>query len=164
MSVSILMSLLVSGILMLPLIIQPLRLGIILILLTLLICIVRSLIISSWYGYILFLIYVGGLLVIFVYVASLSPNVIFGSVPFGRIIIGIVLGMALFTNFYIDCRALSYRNIFILDKRLKFYGSELSSPIIISVLMGLGLVLFINLVAVVKICYYEYSSIRPFEG
>lgn len=54
---------------------HPLTLGVTLILQTLLICSISSLSASfSWFSYILFIIFLGATLVLFIYVASLAPN------------------------------------------------------------------------------------------
>nr|YP_009764374.1 NADH dehydrogenase subunit 6 [Synalpheus microneptunus]QIS92012.1 NADH dehydrogenase subunit 6 [Synalpheus microneptunus] len=54
---------------------HPLTLGLSLILQTLLICLVSSLSTSfSWFSYILFMIFLGATLVLFIYIASLAPN------------------------------------------------------------------------------------------
>merc|ERR1711893_494660 len=102
MSAIILFSITTSILLLLPLIAQPLRLGLVIILLTLMICCLRALLISSWYGYILFLIYVGGLLVIFAYVAALSPNVLFrggGALIFFGLLFALFIGIFFYYKF-----------------------------------------------------------------
>ena len=48
-------------------------------------------------------------------------------------------------------------------KTLKSYGCQLVSEGSAFILIGLGLILLINLVAVVKICYYQHASLRPFR-
>jgi len=58
-----------------PQLLHPLAIVITLILLTLYISIIISVLIQfSWLAYILFLVMLGGLLVLFIYVASLAPN------------------------------------------------------------------------------------------
>ena len=165
MSAIILLSITISVLLLLPLMAQPLRLGLVIIVLTLIICCLRALLISSWYGYILFLIYVGGLLVIFAYVAALSPNVLFrGGYPVLLFTIIIPLFSIIFYLYpFIDLNSLNYSRGYTDYVNLKTYGVELVSPDIISVLIGLGLILLINLVVVVKICYYQHASLRPFK-
>ena len=68
-----------SRTLIFPLMAQPLSLGLAIMISTLLMCILSAAFLSACYAYILFfVIYVGGLLVMFAYVAALSPNVLFG--------------------------------------------------------------------------------------
>lgn len=153
-----------SRVFIFPLIAQPLRLGLSIMISTLLICTLTAILLSSWYGYILFLIYVGGLLVIFAYVSALSPNVLFssiGALVFFSILSILLIGVIYFYIFS-DISILSYSDIFSQIKRLKIYGSQLVSPHTTSVLIGLGVILLVNLVVVVKICYYQQAPLRPF--
>lgn len=153
-----------SRVLIFPLMAQPLRLGLTIMISTLLICLVRAMLLSAWYAYILFLIYVGGLLVIFAYVAALSPNVLFrGNISFFFFItIGIVFSIITYFYYFTDYRELLYAKDIRHERYLKGHGIELINPTNISILIGLGIILLINLVAVIKISYYQQSSLRPF--
>nr|YP_009509756.1 NADH dehydrogenase subunit 6 [Buccinulum fuscozonatum]AXF46372.1 NADH dehydrogenase subunit 6 [Buccinulum fuscozonatum] len=165
MSALIIFSMTLSSLLMLPLMMQPLSLGLIIMLSTLLMCFISAITLSSWYGYILFLIYVGGLLVMFAYVAALSPNVLFGKgtpMLFFSILI-IPLALIFYSYPLIDLSSTSYLYIFSELKFLKMYGIEMVSPQMISILIGLAIILLINLIVVVKICYYQHASLRPFN-
>lgn len=156
----------ISILLILPIIAQPLSLGLVIILSTLLMCFIRAMTLSSWYGYILFLIYVGGLLVIFAYVAALSPNVLFGGI--GSFILGVLLIVPLIVGMYnyslADLSFVDNISGYINLKFLKIYGVQIVSPQIISVLIGLAIILLVNLVVVVKICFYQQASLRPFKS
>nr|QLY90003.1 NADH dehydrogenase subunit 6 [Spelobia clunipes] len=58
--------------------IHPLAMGLMLLIQTLLICLMTGLIAKSfWFSYILFLIFLGGMLVLFIYVTSLASNEMF---------------------------------------------------------------------------------------
>nr|QXM18103.1 NADH dehydrogenase subunit 6 [Babylonia zeylanica] len=165
MSALIIFSLTLSTLFTLPLMIQPLSLGLVIILSTLLMCLISAITLSSWYGYILFLIYVGGLLVMFAYVAALSPNVLFGSgLP---MIFFLLLMFPLIIFFYsyplMDLSSITYLSSFIKLKFFKMHGMEMVSPHMISILIGLAVILLINLIVVVKICYYRHASLRPFN-
>nr|QFG38954.1 NADH dehydrogenase subunit 6 [Cominella virgata brookesi] len=165
MSTLIIFSMTLSSLLMLPLMAQPLSLGLVVMISTLLMCFVSAITLSSWYGYILFLIYVGGLLVMFAYVAALSPNVLFGKgtpVLFFSFLI-LPLTLILYTYFLVDLSSISYLHIFTNLKFLKTYGIEMVSPHMISILIGLAIILLVNLIVVVKICYYQHASLRPFS-
>nr|YP_003204739.1 NADH dehydrogenase subunit 6 [Fusiturris similis]ACF04846.1 NADH dehydrogenase subunit 6 [Fusiturris similis] len=165
MSALIIFSLTFSSILMFPLMSQPLSLGLAIMFSTLLMCYTSAMLLSSWYGYILFLIYVGGLLVMFAYVAALSPNVLFGKgAPLVLFVLSAVL-MILVTYLVplVDLSSITdYKNFNEL-KNLKTYGVELVSPHMASILIGLAVILLINLIVVVKICYYQRAPLRPFE-
>nr|QHD26823.1 NADH dehydrogenase subunit 6 [Hemifusus tuba] len=165
MSTLIIFSMTVCSILMLPLMSQPLSLGLVIMMSTLFMCFISAVTLSSWYGYILFLIYVGGLLVMFAYVAALVPNVLFGSSNPMLIFMFLVSPLMLMFYFYplIDLPSISYTHIFAELKPLKMYGIEMVSPQMISILIGLVIILLINLIVVVKICYYRHASLRPFK-
>nr|YP_009742278.1 NADH dehydrogenase subunit 6 [Polinices sagamiensis]QID90360.1 NADH dehydrogenase subunit 6 [Polinices sagamiensis] len=160
----IIISLSMSSIFMFPLMAQPLSLGLSIMISTLFMCMLTSMFLSSWYGYILFLIYVGGLLVMFAYVSALSPNVLFsggGAIIFFVILFIVLLSMTYFYPFS-DTTVTSYYSLYSQMKSLKIYGSQLVSPQIASILVGLGSILLINLIVVVKICYYQQAPLRPF--
>nr|YP_009630597.1 NADH dehydrogenase subunit 6 [Diamphipnoa annulata]QBR55104.1 NADH dehydrogenase subunit 6 [Diamphipnoa annulata] len=57
---------------------HPLAMGLMLLIQTLLICLITGMIAPSfWFSYILFLVFLGGLLVLFIYVTSLASNEMF---------------------------------------------------------------------------------------
>nr|YP_010016393.1 NADH dehydrogenase subunit 6 [Paraleuctra cercia]QOI73895.1 NADH dehydrogenase subunit 6 [Paraleuctra cercia] len=57
---------------------HPLAMGLMLLLQTLIVCLITGLISQTfWFSYILFLVFVGGLLVLFIYVTSLASNEMF---------------------------------------------------------------------------------------
>nr|QTT61257.1 NADH dehydrogenase subunit 6 [Tritia vaucheri] len=166
MSALIVFSMTLSSLLLLPLMMQPLSLGLVIMISTLLMCFISAITLSSWYGYILFLIYVGGLLVMFAYVAALSPNVLFGKATPILFFTTAIIPMSVIFYFFplIDLSSISYLNLFTEMKFLKIYGIEMVAPQMISILIGLALILLINLIVVVKICYYQHASLRPFSS
>nr|YP_009742317.1 NADH dehydrogenase subunit 6 [Cryptonatica andoi]QID90412.1 NADH dehydrogenase subunit 6 [Cryptonatica andoi] len=161
----ILLALTSSSVFMFPLMTQPLSLGLSIMISTLFMCTLTAMLLSSWYGYILFLIYVGGLLVMFAYVSALSPNVLFSGM--GAMILFVFLSILLTGIFYFymftDLSMISYSFMFPESKTLKIYGSQLVSPHTTSILIGLGVILLTNLVVVVKICFYQQAPLRPFS-
>ena len=160
-----LIALSVCSVIIFPLIAQPLSLGLRIIIATLFLCMRSAIILSRWYAYILFLIYVGGLLVIFAYVAALSPNILFSSISSGLFFCMLIVPVIIIIYNYnfVDPNKLEVLNDWLEIKKLKTYGVELASPYYISILVSLGLILLINLVVVVKICYYQHASLRPFK-
>ncbi len=164
MTAIIILAFALSRALMFPLIAQPLSLGFAIIISTLLMCILSAIFLSAWYAYILFLIYVGGLLVIFAYVAALSPNVLFGgpSASIFFFIMALIFSYILYFYPFTDYAEIVNYESFSRNKNLKTHGIELVSPRYISILVGLGIILLINLVAVIKISYYQHASLRPF--
>nr|YP_010415000.1 NADH dehydrogenase subunit 6 [Littoraria intermedia]URW97522.1 NADH dehydrogenase subunit 6 [Littoraria intermedia] len=161
----ILTSISISSVFLFPLMAQPLSLGLCIMISTLLLCSLTAATLSAWYGYILFLIYVGGLLVMFAYVAALSPNMLFsgmGPLMF-FLLASIFLMAALYFYPFADLSSLDYLHEFASKKNLKSYGTQLISDHSAFILIALGIILLINLVVVVKICYYQHSSLRPFN-
>ena len=166
MTIRLIIRLGLSSVFIFPLIGQPLRLGLAIMISTLFICVITATYLSSWYGFILFLIYVGGLLVIFAYVATLSPNTLFGSARAVFFLGGaqLILPPILFFTSFLDFNTLRSSKSAIADLMfLKTCGVQLVSPITISILISLGLILLINLVVVVKICYYQQRALRPYK-
>lgn len=166
MTTRIITALRLSRILILPLIGQPLSLGLFIIISTLLLCSIVAIFLSSWYAYILFLIYVGGLLVIFAYVAALRPNVLFrgGSYLYLYVSSSLIFSILLYFRYFRDFRILNYLSDFLSSSYSKAYGIQLVNTSISPVLIALGIILLLNLVVVVKICYYQHASLRPFQS
>uniref|UniRef100_UPI0030E3B2D5 NADH dehydrogenase subunit 6 n=1 Tax=Assiminea estuarina TaxID=2904674 RepID=UPI0030E3B2D5 len=162
----VIMALSFCSVFMLPLMAQPLSLGLVIMILSLLLCCLTAMFLSSWYAYILFLIYVGGLLVMFAYVAALSPNMMFLGMNAGimSVLVFIPSFVLLYNYMFLDLANLVDMSLWTEVKKLKIYGIELVSPSYVSILISLGIVLLVNLVVVVKICFYQQSSLRPFKA
>jgi NADH-ubiquinone oxidoreductase chain 6 len=145
-----------------PLILQPLRLGLVILVATLFICLLSAVQVSSWYGYILFLIYVGGLLVIFAYVAALIPNLLFNE-PKNPLYLYIILIAVLMYYIYApDFGALSFINMSF-NNGAKLERMGLMTLGLISIYISLAIILLLTLVIIVKICYSYHSSLRPYK-
>lgn len=147
-------------------VIQPLRLGFILIVIVLISSRVISFISFSWYGYLLFLVYVGGILVIFIYVISLIPNLIFLS---NKVIIYLSF---IFIGFFIINYFISkeFLNVEIKNIDLfNFVNKSISGGTGIIIYDNfycyilLGVILLFVLISVVKICYYCEGPLRVFK-
>nr|UWT52306.1 NADH dehydrogenase subunit 6 [Neomphalidae sp. Hatoma] len=155
-------SLAISFFIILPIMMHPLSLGLCILLCSLVSCFLVGLLSHSWFGFILFLIFVGGLLVMFAYVSALSPNVYFSSknlIFFFFILWGFVM-LSFAGLFFSETLATSD----LMETSFSFYnssmGEKLMSPSCISVMIGLGAILLLNLLAVVKICYYQQGPLR----
>nr|QNE85385.1 NADH dehydrogenase subunit 6 [Platypalpus agilis] len=151
---------------------HPLSMGLMLLMQTMLICVITGLMTKTfWFSYILFLIFLGGMLVLFIYVTSLASNEMFS------------FSMTLF-SLSMFILLLSISTIYLLDKTLFIYFipnnemtmlNEMSSLIkensitlnklynfptnLITIL--LIIYLFITLVAIVKITNIFYGPLRP---
>lgn len=134
---------------------NPLILGMWVILLALLVALFISIIINAWFGILIFLIYVGGLIVIFSYFTALVPNQQINL----RQIIKIVL--------------ISLVQFIILIGPIYFYqpfSLTPSSPLStlyanehLPFLFYFALLLFFTLIAVVKVSSQDSGPLRPFK-
>lgn len=137
---------------------HPLSLGIILILQTLLIAFFSGFLIPSfWYSYILVLVFLGGLLVLFIYVASLASNEQINIRP-PHIIVILASLIILFTLTKFN----PSKTQSLTDNQQDniTYVWIFSTPIV-SASLFLIIYLFIVLVAVVKITKFWGGSLRP---
>lgn len=147
-------------------VIQPLSLGLILMLSVICVSRLISLLIFRWYGYLLFLVYVGGILVIFIYIISLVPNLIFLSSKV--IIYFFVIYFSYFLVNYLYLKEIISEEV--KDNLLINYSSiSCMSRDIILILDNflcyilLGIILLFVLISVVKICYYCEGPLRVFK-
>nr|YP_004935446.1 NADH dehydrogenase subunit 6 [Bathyteuthis abyssicola]BAL27729.1 NADH dehydrogenase subunit 6 [Bathyteuthis abyssicola] len=147
-------------------VIQPLSLGFMLMVMILCVSGLVGMVTFSWYGYLLFLVYIGGLLVMFMYVISLIPNLIFLSSKVFIYFFIIFLGFMMM-NFFINKDTVSVE-----IKELSLFDYSFMSMSGGSLIMMydnflcyllLGVVLLFVLVSVVKICYYCEGPLRVFK-
>nr|YP_002970996.1 NADH dehydrogenase subunit 6 [Doryteuthis opalescens]ACS12932.1 NADH dehydrogenase subunit 6 [Doryteuthis opalescens]AJQ21363.1 NADH dehydrogenase subunit 6 [Doryteuthis opalescens] len=147
-------------------VIQPLSLGLMLMLMVLCVSGLTSMIIFSWYGYLLFLVYVGGMLVMFMYVISLIPNLIFLSNKVFIYFFFIFFGFMMM-NFFVmkEFVSVEMKTMFLFDYNCMSMGGS-------SVIMMydnffcyvlLAVILLFVLISVVKICYYCEGPLRVFK-
>nr|QBC73163.1 NADH dehydrogenase subunit 6 [Calliotropis micraulax] len=164
MSAMFVFSVCMSIVIVMPLMMQPLSLGLCVMVLSVFSCVCIGFCVSSWYGYVLFLVYVGGLLVMFAYVSALAPNNFFSST---KALVGFVCSVVLclswgFWSYIIDDVGIVLFNGDV--GKVKYVGEcgyMLVVPSGVSVMVVLGVILLINLLAVVKICYYQQGPLRP---
>nr|YP_008593243.1 NADH dehydrogenase subunit 6 [Sepia lycidas]BAN81970.1 NADH dehydrogenase subunit 6 [Sepia lycidas] len=147
-------------------VIQPLSLGLMLMLSVICVSSLMSLLIFSWYGYLLFLVYVGGMLVMFMYIISLVPNLIFLSSKV--MIYFFVIYFSYFLVNYLYLKEIISEEV--KDNLLMNYSSIscMSSDMILMLdnflcYILLGIILLFVLISVVKICYYCEGPLRVFK-
>nr|YP_010583726.1 NADH dehydrogenase subunit 6 [Histioteuthis bonnellii]UXN83922.1 NADH dehydrogenase subunit 6 [Histioteuthis bonnellii] len=147
-------------------VVQPLSLGFMLSVVTLCISGLVSMIMFSWYGYLLFLVYIGGLLVMFMYVISLVPNLIFLSSKVSLYFFFIFLGFMMM-NFFVtkDMSVVDMKNLTLIDHDYSSLGGGGMIMMYDNFLcyLLLGMILLFVLVSVVKICYYCEGPLRVFK-
>nr|YP_010031473.1 NADH dehydrogenase subunit 6 [Acroneuria carolinensis]QOV02864.1 NADH dehydrogenase subunit 6 [Acroneuria carolinensis] len=150
---------------------HPLAMGMMLLLQTLMICLIAGFTTQSfWFSYILFLVFLGGLLVLFIYVTSLASNEMFSLSTFTLIIAIIPFLLALIIFLIIDPSTLmnkieSADTLELMTPELHTEEATLglmklyNNPTNLITLM-LVLYLFLTLIAVVKITKIFYGPLR----
>nr|QXJ80382.1 NADH dehydrogenase subunit 6 [Homogryllacris parcibrevipenna] len=152
---------------------HPLSMTLIIILQTLLVCTFTGMISQSfWFSYILFLVFLGGMLVLFIYITSLASNEMF-SIPTMTIISYLIITTFIillswtldssFTTSIINNLDMTSTNLMSLN-----YWMESTLPLIklynnptnLNTLM-LMLYLFLTLIAIVKITNIFHGPLRP---
>nr|ARI50050.1 NADH dehydrogenase subunit 6 [Steromphala umbilicaris] len=162
MSLMVVLSLCFSLIFMMPSMLQPLSLGLCVMSLSMALCVLLGLVGSSWYGYVLFLVYVGGLLVMFAYVSALAPNNFFSSIKsvFGFVLMFVVGCLMVSTLYFVESGFISSLVVFDEGKTVVSSGMMIVSASSMCLVIILGSVLLLNLLAVVKVCYYQQGPLR----
>ncbi len=147
-----------------PVINHPLRLGLRIIFCRLAICLLLGVLGYNWFGFILFLIFVGGLLVIFAYVSALRPNVYFSGkkLIYGFFFLWLFTILIFFSIYFLETTIIweNVRELTVFGKSL--VGEKIVGNDHISLIVGLGGILLLNLLAVVKVCYYQQGPLRQY--
>lgn len=151
---------------------HPLAIGLILLIQTFLTCLITGIYAKTfWFSYILFLIFIGGILVLFIYVTSLSSNEIF-SISFKLSFISIIIIFLFiiisyfFDNSIIENFIKNNDRIQLFNQNNLFYENFLSLNKIYNFptnLITLLLInyLFLTLLVTVKITKKNYGPLRP---
>nr|URX53626.1 NADH dehydrogenase subunit 6 [Postelectrotermes sp. 1 AB-2022a]URX53678.1 NADH dehydrogenase subunit 6 [Postelectrotermes sp. 1 AB-2022a]URX53743.1 NADH dehydrogenase subunit 6 [Postelectrotermes sp. 1 AB-2022a] len=144
---------------------HPLAMGMMLLMQTTMMCFISGMMYQSfWFQYILFMVFVGGMLVLFIYVASLASNEMFSlSTKLMTIMIMMSLGMTIIKDWTT-----------IKTKETTEYNSTMSNEIItmtsklynlpngtLTILMALYL--FMTLIVVVKITNVSKGPLRQLK-
>nr|QHT64912.1 NADH dehydrogenase subunit 6 [Perinereis sp. PA-2020] len=132
--------------------VSPINLGTLVLMIALFVATALSVMSTGWFGLITFIIYVGGMLVMFAYFAALQPNQLITSW-------GWILLPTLFTI-----------NLFIMlpHSTLNWIShspntSQIYSPINLNIPVLMALVLFLALIMVVKTSRANEGPLRPFN-
>uniref|UniRef100_UPI0030038A8E NADH dehydrogenase subunit 6 n=1 Tax=Arria pura TaxID=2908859 RepID=UPI0030038A8E len=144
---------------------HPLSMGMILFSQTIMMCLISgSMSLNFWFSYILLLIYLGGMLILFMYVTSLASNEMFFysnkifsmmmSLPM-MIIIILFFKIDMITNLYENMENSVSIYINVNNFLLKMYNQPIN---IITIMMAIYL--FMTLIAVVNIIYIYKGPLR----
>nr|YP_009825448.1 NADH dehydrogenase subunit 6 [Rachelia extrusa]QIU83263.1 NADH dehydrogenase subunit 6 [Rachelia extrusa] len=155
---------------------HPLSMGLMILIQTLLICLISGMIINTyWFSYILFLTFLGGLLVLFIYISSIASNELFYFPIKIKILMIIIMMMIMIISFFFSNNLkwlnlpnnssdmnnfLNYFMFFNYDNKINL--SKLYNKQNYFMMLLLIIYLFITLVSVVKITNIFYGPLRLF--
>lgn len=129
----------------------PLTTGLLILLIALCTSTIYATLLSSWFAFLIFLIYIGGILVIFSYFVALTPNQEKHFITLNLLIIPIIiiLTISIFSR---------TPHIFIPNHSILFLFLSFNS----SLLILLALLLFLTIVIIVKITMLSKGALRAF--
>lgn len=134
--------------------INPLSLGIIILALALTLAVSFSLFISSWLAFLIFLIYIRGMLVIFAYFVALVPNQQINIITIGSISIISTIIIVIFINWFnIKAPVLP-----LYISQIRIIYQKFNIPLLII----LAWILLFTIVVVVKLVTGNKGPLRPF--
>nr|YP_009938273.1 NADH dehydrogenase subunit 6 [Lethe baileyi]QNU07692.1 NADH dehydrogenase subunit 6 [Lethe baileyi] len=154
---------------------HPISMGLLILLQTLLLCLLLGMLINSyWFSYILFLVFLGGLLVLFIYISSIASNEFLNISIINKFIIFIPLLILIMTifmknnlnwlNFSFNEDMNNFFNLFLFSDKenntnlFKLYNEQTYLLMIMMIIY-----LFITLIAVVKITNIFFGPLRSFN-
>nr|UEN66871.1 NADH dehydrogenase subunit 6 [Diaethria gabaza eupepla] len=153
---------------------HPFSMGLMILTQTLLLCMLSGMMINTyWFSYILFLVFLGGLLVLFIYVSSIASNEYFKSFFFLKMMMVIFffsLMISLFMynlnwmNFYFNDEMINFFNKFLFTNNefnmniCKLYNNQTYYLTIMMIIY-----LFITLIAIVKITNIIMGPLRTYN-
>nr|YP_010309845.1 NADH dehydrogenase subunit 6 [Mocis ancilla]UMR54959.1 NADH dehydrogenase subunit 6 [Mocis ancilla] len=152
---------------------NPLSMGLMILMQTLLVCMLSGMLIKTyWFSYILFLTFLGGLLVLFIYVSSIASNELFKPSFNMKIMLYLCLFFIIPIQFFFfnklywmnfsfnsDMNNLISLSLFINNEN-KINLSKLYNNQTFMIMLMLIIYLFITLIAVVKITNIFYGPLR----
>nr|YP_010177767.1 NADH dehydrogenase subunit 6 [Meleonoma mirabilis]QST15491.1 NADH dehydrogenase subunit 6 [Meleonoma mirabilis] len=152
---------------------HPLSMGLMILLQTLLTCLLSGMLMKTyWFSYILFLTFLGGLLVLFIYVSSIASNEMF-KIPLKMFLLMYMFSISIIITSMISFNNLKWMNMnfnsdmSIFSDNFLFLNNENKINLIklynnhtFLLMILLIIYLFITLVAIVKITNIFYGPLR----
>nr|AII02551.1 NADH dehydrogenase subunit 6 [Urodus decens] len=152
---------------------NPLSMGLMILTQVLLICILSGMMIKTyWFSYILFLTFLGGLLVLFIYVSSIASNEMFKLSFFNFIMISFLFFISICLSFYLsnNIKLLNFffnyemnnfiENFIFINNEYKINLSKLYNNQTFMLMLMMIIYLFMTLIAVVKITNIFFGPLR----
>nr|YP_010044305.1 NADH dehydrogenase subunit 6 [Cerace xanthocosma]QPF22955.1 NADH dehydrogenase subunit 6 [Cerace xanthocosma] len=152
---------------------HPLSVGLMILIQTILLCLLSGMLINTyWFAYILFLTFLGGLLVLFIYVSSIASNEMFQNNFFLLKMMLTCIFLFIIITFFFNFNLKWLNNLF--NNEMEFFFnynlffnnenkinlSKLYNNQTFLIMMMMIIYLFITLVAIVKITNIFYGPIR----
>nr|YP_009407712.1 NADH dehydrogenase subunit 6 [Ampelophaga rubiginosa]AMB36454.1 NADH dehydrogenase subunit 6 [Ampelophaga rubiginosa]QVT10944.1 NADH dehydrogenase subunit 6 [Ampelophaga rubiginosa] len=156
--------------------VHPLSMGMLILIQTLMTCLLSGMLIKTyWFSYILFLTFLGGLLVLFIYVSSIASNEMFLLSNYLKIMFIIMLFMMImiqllfiknlnWMNFINNSEMNNFMNFMFFNNENKINLNKLYNNNSSLLMMLLIIYLFITLIAVVKITNIFFGPLRTFNN
>uniref|UniRef100_UPI00315D522F NADH dehydrogenase subunit 6 n=1 Tax=Euthalia nara TaxID=2988396 RepID=UPI00315D522F len=154
---------------------HPLSMGLLILIQTLLTCLITGMLINTyWFSYILFLTFLGGLLVLFIYVSSVASNELFKFSFINKfsyfIYFFMILSMSFllknnlnWMNFSFNDEMNNFFNLLFFNNEYNFNLSKLYNEQTYFLMLLMIIYLFITLIAVVKITNIFFGPLRSFN-
>nr|WAM61660.1 NADH dehydrogenase subunit 6 [Neptis soma] len=154
---------------------HPLAMGLLILVQTLLTCLLSGMMINTyWFSYILFLIFLGGLLVLFIYVSSVASNELFKISFMNKFMFSFIFLILVFSfilknnlnwmNFSFNDEMNNFFNTFLFfNNEFNFNLSKLYNKQTYLLMMMMIIYLFITLIAIVKITNIFFGPLRSFN-
>nr|YP_009045530.1 NADH dehydrogenase subunit 6 [Neptis philyra]AHA03894.1 NADH dehydrogenase subunit 6 [Neptis philyra] len=154
---------------------HPLAMGLLILIQTFLTCLLSGMKIKTyWFSYILFLIFLGGLLVLFIYVSSVASNELFkislmNKFSFSFYIFLIFILSSLFKNnlnwmnFSFKDEMNNFFYVLFFNNEFNFNLSKLYNEQTYFLMMMMIIYLFITLIAIVKLQMFFFGPLRSFN-
>nr|YP_009536382.1 NADH dehydrogenase subunit 6 [Athyma gutama]AYN60480.1 NADH dehydrogenase subunit 6 [Athyma gutama] len=155
---------------------HPLAMGLLILTQTLLTCLISGMLINTyWFSYMLFLVFLGGLLVLFIYVSSVASNELFKIHFISKFFLIYILFIMIFSIFFKN--NLTWMNFSFNDEMNNFFNSilffnneynfnlsKLYNKQNYWMMLMMIIYLFITLVAIVKITNIFFGPLRSFNN
>nr|YP_009442843.1 NADH dehydrogenase subunit 6 [Phaedyma columella]ATP01318.1 NADH dehydrogenase subunit 6 [Phaedyma columella] len=155
---------------------HPLAMGMLILIQTLLTCLLSGMMINTyWFSYILFLIFLGGLLVLFIYVSSVASNELFKISFLNKFSLSFYIFLIFIFSFLMK-NNLNWMNFSFNDEMFNFFNtflffnnefnfnlSKLYNEQTYLLMTMMIIYLFITLIAIVKITNIFYGPLRSFN-
>nr|WAX37279.1 NADH dehydrogenase subunit 6 [Auzakia danava] len=151
---------------------HPLAMGLLILIQTFFICLLSGMLINTyWFSYILFLVFLGGLLVLFIYVSSIAANELFKIHIIFKFLFSYLFLILIFSflfknnlfwmNFSFNDEMNNFFNSFLFfNNEFNFNLSKLYNNHTYLLMLMMIIYLFITLVAIVKITNIFFGPLR----